>query len=49
MVPKFVVFFMVLLENKIQFERQIAIKDGDFHKYRKKWTILCIFDEYRCS
>ena len=36
--------FIVLLEIKIQCEREIAITKGNLNKYRKKWTTLCISD-----
>ena len=36
--------FIVLLEIKIQCERQIAITNGNLNKYRNKWTTLCISD-----
>ena len=32
--------FIVLLEIKIQFEREIAIPNGNLNKYRNKWTTL---------
>ena len=36
--------FIVLLEIKIQCEREIAITNGNLNKYRNKWTTLCISD-----
>ena len=36
--------FIVLLDNKIQCEREIAITKGNVKKYRNKWTTLCISD-----
>ena len=36
--------FIVLLEIKIQCEREIAIANGNLNKYRNKWTTLCISD-----
>ena len=36
--------FIVLLENEIQCEREIAITNGNLNKYRNKWTTLCISD-----
>ena len=36
--------FIVLLEIKIQCEREIAITKGNLNKYRNKWTTLCISD-----
>ena len=35
---------IVLLEIKIQCEREIAITNGNLNKYRNKWTTLCISD-----
>ena len=32
--------FIVLLEIKIQCEREIAITNGNLNKYRNKWTTL---------
>ena len=37
--------FIVLLEIKIQCEREIAITNGNLNKYRNKWTTLCISDQ----
>ena len=36
--------FIVLLEIKIQCEREIAITNGNLNKYRNKWTTLRISD-----
>ena len=41
--PKLEVF-IVLLETKIQCERELTIKNGNLIKYRKKWTSLSISD-----
>ena len=36
--------FLALLESKIKCERQMAIKNSNYEKYRAKWTTLCICD-----
>ena len=36
--------YYILLETKIQCEREIAIKTRNQVKYRNKWTSLCISD-----
>ena len=36
--------FIVLLEIKIQCEREIVIANRNLNKYRNKWTTLCISD-----
>ena len=36
--------FLALLESKIKCERQMAIKNSNYKKYRAKWTTLYIFD-----
>jgi len=36
--------FLPLLESKIKCERQMAIKNSNYKKYRAKWTTLCICD-----
>ena len=37
--------FVVLLEIKIQCERENVITNGNLNKYRNKWTTLCISDQ----
>jgi len=36
--------FLALLDSKIKFERQIAIKNSNCEKYRAKWTTLSNYD-----
>lgn len=38
--PMFEVF-LCLLKSKIQSEREIAIRNGNYNKHRNKWTTLC--------
>jgi len=36
--------FLALLESIIKCERQMAIKNTNYEKYRAKWTTLCFCD-----
>ena len=36
--------FLALLDSKIKCERQIAIKNSNYEKYRAKWTALSNYD-----
>ena len=38
--------FLALLDSKIKCERQIAIKNSNYEKYRAKWTTLCNYDAW---
>ena len=36
--------FLALLDSKMKWERQIAIKNSNYEKYRAKWTTLSNYD-----
>ena len=36
--------FLALLDSKIKCERQIAIRNSNYEKYRAKWTTLSNYD-----
>jgi len=38
--------FLALLDSKIKCERQIAIKNYNYEKYRAKWTTLSNYDAW---